>query len=364
MKKLLFAFTISLLLLVGCIHSQEKTSKIETIKIGWIGPLTGPSAVLGMDSITAAQIAVDEVNAAGGIQGKKIELFFEDDQYITKQSLTAYEKLVNQNKVQAIIIQTYGAVFALAERAQKDRVVLLDTMDCNTQLVESGKNTFCLATDSDSLADVLANYANTHFKKVGILAFNSDAFMPYIQEQFTKTYTGEAVVEKYAADVTDFRSILLKMKNEGVEALVLLGYDETGTAMKQAYDLEMNVPFLTTGTLTSPPLQEAAQGHAEGTVFAFWTIDKNTPEAKKFDETFAARKGRAPILDLATYPTYDGMKYLAYALQSSNQPLAEALVHVSGFKGITGASQMAMDRSVRIPEGLFRLEQGKPVKIQ
>lgn len=338
----------------------------ETIKIGWMGPLTGQSAVLGMDSIVAAQIAVDEVNENGGVNGRKLEIIVEDDQYDTVKSVSAYNKLVHVDGVKVILINTYGGVFALADQAKKDGVILMDPLDCNSELVGLNDNVFCLATDSESIADVLAEQANERTKKVGILFFNSDSFMPLVKDFFLQKFDGEAVlVEGISAGETDFRTSLAKMIDGDVDGIVLLGYDEMGIAMKQSRDLGFRGQFFMPGTVTSPSLQEAAQGNAEGTILAFWNAPENNEITKKFDEEFMARQGRRPILDLATYPSYDAVKVIALALEKgeSASSVRDELLKIKGFDGVTGKVSFSQDRSASIFESAHELKEGRPVLI-
>jgi branched-chain amino acid transport system substrate-binding protein len=347
MKKTLIICTfIVLIFLTGCAQN--------TVKIGWVGPLTGPSAVLGMDSLTAAEIAVEEINIQGGIDGKQVELIFEDDQYVISKAITAYHKLVDVNKVDVIIINTYGSVFALAEEAKTDNIVLIDPLDCNSELSALGNHVFCLATDSESIAEVLASEAKG---KAGILFRNTDNFMPLVKDVFVEEYDGEVLIEAYTETDKEFRTVLAKFMEEDVESLVLLGYDETGLAMRQARTLGFEGEFYTTGTITSPPLQELAQGEAEGTTFAFW----DAPESS-FTDKFIATKGRPPILDLASYPTYDTIKVLTKALESEKD-LKQALLEVEEFEGVTGKVKFDKDGAIRIKEEAFILKEGKPEKV-
>jgi len=365
MEKLKIAIALSLLLLiVGCIQTPTGAVVKEPVKIGWIGPITGQSAVLGMDSITAAEIAVSDINSRGNIQ---VQLIAHDDQYNTRKAVDAYNKLVNIDKVKVIVISTYSGVFALAEKAKQDGVILMDPLDCSTDLVNLGDNVFSIATHSEGIAKVLADQAEEiNAKKVGILYFNSDRFMPLMKDVFVKEFDNEIVLKQaYSAGEADFRTSLLKMVHNKVDAIVLLGYDETGLAMKQARELGFKGQFLTTGTVTSPTLQEAADGHAEGTIFAFWNADKDKEPTKSFTAKFIEKKGRPPILDLATYPTYDNVMVIAEVMSKTNniEEIKQELLKIKDFEGVTGKVTIAPDGGARIAETPFILQQGRPVAI-
>jgi branched-chain amino acid transport system substrate-binding protein len=357
-----------ILAIIGGVYLSG-TDRGDVIKIGWVGPQTGQSAVLGMDSFVAAQIAVEELNEEGGINGKRVELIIEDDQYDTTKATSAYQKLVNTDRVKFIFANTYGSIFALAKQAERDGVLLIDPLDCNGELAGLSENVFCLATDSESIAEVLADHANSkELNKVGILYWNSDLFMPLVERIFKQNFNGQAFSEAYVAGTVDFKTQLTKMINSGIQGLVLLGYDETGIAMKQARDLGFRGQFYTTGTITSPPLQQAAQGHAEGTIFAFWDAPKTEGSAAAFTNKFIAKKERPVILDFASYPTYDAIKVWAVAANNANSTdvnkVKKELLKINNYQGVTGMISFQPDGSVRIKESAYILTNGIPILVK
>ncbi len=368
-KTIFVGIILAMVLVAGCAKAPETPAKTEgPIKLGWIGPMTGQSAVLGMDSITSAQIAVDEINAAGGINNRKVQLIAEDDQYDITKAVNSYNKLVNVDGVKIIVLNTYGSVFALSDRAKQDGVLLIDPLDCNSALTALGSHVFCLATDSESIGKVLSDQAKANgLKKIGIIHWNSDTFMPLVKDSFVKNYDGATVVEAYSAGTTDFKTTITKMQQQGVDGFALLGYDETGIAMKQARELGFKGLFFTTGTVTSPPLQEAAKGAANGTILAFWDAPKTQEPAKSFNDKFIAVKGRPPILDLASYPTYDTIKVLAIAIgtagDSDTTKVGQALLGVQNYKGVTGDVSFPSDRAMRIQETAHILNNGAPLPV-
>lgn len=362
MKKILIVIIVILAVVFFLAQGQDTES--ENIRIGWIGPQTGQSAVLGMDSATAAQMAVDEINENGGIDGKMIELFIEDDQYITPKTVSAYRKLVEVHDVEIIMINTYSGLQTLAERAHQDDVVLIDPLDCNTIIEQLGENIFCLATDTESIAQVLYDYANEQeYKRAGVIYFNSDTFMPYVKDVFIEGFEGEVFAHGHTADVNDFRTVLTSLKDQDIDTLVFLGYDETGLAMKQARELGIEVQFLVTGTVTSPSLQEAAEGTVEGAMIAFWEAPGDEV-ALEFKRKFEDIAGRPPILDLATYPTYDTVYAISEGYKNNPNDIREGLLEVQGLRGTTGDISFSPVGSVRIIESLFEFKDGQVIAVE
>lgn len=367
-----------LILVIGGIwyfsRSQQQTADLSgPIKIGYIGPLSGPSAVLGMDAIKAIEIAVDDANAKSGDSDRKIKVIAEDDQYLTQKTVDAYNKLVNIDKVKIILVSTYGGVFAIADRAKQDGVLIIDPLDCNSDVAMIDKNVFCLATESESIGHSLADYAISQGKlKAGVLYSTKDNFMSLVKDSFKQRYesgSGKIFEDNFLYTDSDFKTILTKMKANGVNVLVILGHDEQGIIMKQARDLGITAQFLTTGTITSPPAQEAARGNAEGTVFAYWDADANNAIAKDFLQKFIAKVGRGPILPLTTHPAYDTVKLLAEKiLPSENENdiagLKDKILKVKNYQGSTGIINFGSDGAARIKESAWQLVKGVPVKIK
>ncbi|MFA6269203.1 MAG: ABC transporter substrate-binding protein [archaeon] len=369
MKLIVGLIAFVLIFSIGAIAYQNtalfaQVTSDETISIGWIGPLTGPSAVLGMDSITAAEIAVKEINSGGGINGKKLKLITEDDQYVSTKTISAYQKITQIDGAKIVLVNTYSGIFALAKQAQKDGVILIDPLDCSSLISALNENVFCLATDSESIANVLSSEAKKQGNSAGIIYFIGDQFMPQIKEWVSQKFSGKIVSESYSPGVLDFKTIIEKMKFEKVDSLILLGYDETGVAMRQARELGFSGQFITTATITSPSLVEASKGAANGTIFAFWSADANRAETKEFNKSFLEEKQRLPILDLATYPTYDTVKAIAKALGVvKNKNVLEIRTALLGvnFWGTTGEVNFNQTRASKIPEQAYRLENGKVV---
>lgn len=366
---------IVVLIIAGVWISNKEPSVVssEPIKIGYIGPLTGPSAVLGMDAIKAVEIAVSDVNNSGGVKGRKVELISEDDQYLTKNTVSAYEKLVNADKVKVIMIASYGGLFAVMDKAEKDGVIIINPLDCNKAVANASKNIFCLATETESIGISLAKQMLAEGKKnAGIMYSTKDTFMAIVTEAFKKEFEtggGKIQIEAFNYEDKDFRTQLLKLKGLGVEGLVLLGHDETGLIMKQARDLGMKQPFYTTGTITSPVAQELAVGNAEGTIFAYWDADKTNGQAKLFEDKFIALVGRGPILPLTTHPAYDVTNILLKKVfvningEITASSVKSGLLKIANYQGSTGMVTMNKEGAAPIAESAFRLVKGVPVKI-
>jgi branched-chain amino acid transport system substrate-binding protein len=376
-KKLIWGVVIVIVVILGIYLINKSPTPVvdlsQPIKIGYIGPLTGPSAVLGMDAVKAVEIAVADANTLGGVNGRKVELISEDDQYLTKNTVSAYEKLVNVDKVKVIMVASYGGLFAVMDKAAKDGVVIINPLDCNKEVANASTNIFCLATETESIGTSLANQMLSEGKKTaGIMYSTKDTFMAIVTNAFKKEFEakgGKVQIESFNYEDKDFRTQLLKLKNANVEGLVLLGHDEVGLIMKQARDLGLKQVFYATGTITSPVAQELAVGNAEGTIFAYWDADTTNGEAKSFEDKFKALVGRGPILPLTTHPAYDATNILlkkvlpAIKGEITANAIKSGLLKISNYQGSTGLVTINKNGAAPITESAFKLIKGVPTKI-
>lgn len=341
-------------------------AKAETIKIGWIGPLTGNSAVLGIDSMQAAQLAIEEANSDPENKNK-FRLIVEDDQYETSRTVSAYSKLAAQGVV-AIIVSTYGGVFAIANRAQKDDIVIINPLDCNDAIADLPDNIFCVATQSESVGQVIAeDIQKNNSGPVAIIYDEKNPFMTLVANTIMDLMV-ENTTFLYAVDqsASDFKSNLLRAKSKKVLSIVFLGHDPMGGAMHQARSLGLESQFYTVGTITSPGYQELAGRSAEGALVAYWEAPNNF-KLKEFLKKFETKVGRMPILQLATIPTYDVSNIITTSLKNKADPSSaqirnyfQGLKNYSGVSGIITIDDDGASRSIR--ETLYRFTGGKLVR--
>ena len=369
-KSLWIIGVIIVVLILGFVAINNKSGDGDTIKIGYIGPLTGDVAILGIEASNSIKLAINNINEQGGINGKQVELIIEDDQYDTAQTVSAYEKLVNQNNVETVIISTYGGVFAVAERAEQDNVLVVDPLDCDQDIADLPDNVFCIAKETKDLADVIADYSiDQGYSNIGILHSTTDNFMPSVALMFEQRIGNNADVqiEKYTSGTTDFKTSLLKLKEK--DALVFLGYDEIGIAIKQASDLGLDQPRLTIPSVaTTPSIQEASQKTIDGIYFSFYAPPEENAKATKFYNDYESEYGRPPIVYVATDHAYDSINILLTEILPGAENIEdkiEKMHQVSDYEGVSGKLTMGSDGRINgILIRLYKLEGLAPVYIQ
>ncbi len=327
------------------------------IKIGWIGPLTGNSAVLGIDSVKVIERQFAKYNTGQGTSGTKLKLVVEDDQYTTAKAVQAYKKLVKQDGAKIIFTLTYSAVISLAPMAEKDGVILIDPLDCDQTLAKLPASTFCIAKPTEDLAYTLIEHAVANKKlPLGIIYFNGDAFPVNMFNESVKKLKELGITEYlsagYDVNTTDFKSILQKFKSKNIKSLLLYGYDPLGLAMYQARSLGVDAEFYTVATVTSPGFQAAAKGTADGALVAVWEAPR-TPAYQSYLEEFQKLEGRQPFFDISTVPSYDTANIIIDYIKTNTSAELEAkkfqtyLLELKDYQGLSGIITMDPDGATR-----------------
>ena len=231
--------------LTGCGSNSSSSSKKDADKyyIGGIGPTTGATAIYGTAVKNGAQIAVDEINAAGGINGKQIEYRFEDDQNDAEKSVNAYNTLKDWGMQMLVGTTTTAPCIAVAGKTASDNVFQITPSASSPDVLSSGNgNVFqvCFTDPNQGVASAQYIAENKLATKIGIIYDSSDVYSSGIEEKFeaeAKTQ-GLNIVSKaaFTADSkTDFGTQLQKAKDAGADLLFLpIYYQEASIILKQA----------------------------------------------------------------------------------------------------------------------------------
>ena len=231
--------------LTGCGSNSGSSSKKDADKyyIGGIGPTTGATAIYGTAVKHGSQIAVDEINAAGGINGKQIEYRFEDDQNDAEKAVNAYNTLKDWGMQMLVGTTTTAPCIAVAGKTASDNVFQITPSASSPDVLSSGNgNVFqvCFTDPNQGVASAQYIAENKLATKIGIIYDSSDVYSSGIEEKFeaeAKTQ-GLNIVSKaaFTADSkTDFGTQLQKAKDAGADLLFLpIYYQEASIILKQA----------------------------------------------------------------------------------------------------------------------------------
>lgn len=328
--------------------SEAAGTKIgDTIKLGVNLEVTGDVAAYGVPEKQAVDLAVKEINDAGGVDGKKIELVSKDNKSDNAEAATVTTNLATQSKVNAIVGPvTSGAVASASPNAQSAAVPLVTpsgTQD-NLTVDKNGKTYDYIfrTTFIDSYqGEVLARYATENMKadKVVLYFDNSTDYAKGVAEEFKKNYKGEIVAEEnYQAKDTDFQSALTNLKDKDFDAIVLPGYyQEAGPLLKQMREMGIDAPVIGPDGLADDKLTELAGAKNVTDVsyisgFSATSSDKAAEFAKKFE----AEYGDAPSMFAAL--AYDSVYMIAEASEDAktSKDIAKNLANIKDFERVTG----------------------------
>lgn len=238
---LLLAVVLGATLMVGC-GAEEAADAGDTIKIGGIGPITGGAAVYGNAVKNGAQIAVDEINAAGGINGCQIEFKFEDDEHNAEKAVNAYNTLTDWGMDILMGTVTSAPCVAVAENTKADNMFQLTPSGSSVDIISSNDNVFqvCFTDPNQGVASADYIADNNIASKVAVIYDSSDVYSSGIYEKFASEASTKGIeivaAEAFTADnKTDFTTQLQKAKDGGAELVFLpIYYQEATLILSQA----------------------------------------------------------------------------------------------------------------------------------
>jgi len=322
------AFTIGL---VGCGGSSKKE---DTIVLGYIGPLTGESALWGEVESNTLKMLVEETNANGGIIGKQIDLKIYDNRGDAVETTNAARKAIQNDGVVAFIgpDSSSGAI-ALDEVCDEYGIPHITTTGTNykvTQREEDGsvrKYAFRICLSDPQLGDIMGGYAidKLGYKKVAILYEITSEYSLGITQNFTdafETKGGEIVAsEAYKTGDVDFRAQLSKIKEVGdFDALMIpANYKEVGLIAQQARSLGIEAPFLGVDAWMMQDLFEIAKDEVQGAVFPC-AMDVNAESLQEFKTAFQEKWDMDPDKGgTDAYLAYDCFELIKYAIEKAGE---------------------------------------------
>lgn len=378
----LTAGLVSVITLAGCSTAATSTSAsttaaANTIKIGLNYELSGAVSTYGTSLVQGIELGFKEINAAGGVLGKQVELVKVDNKSTTEEAANVSSRLATRDNVVAILgPATSGNTKAALAPATANKVPIISasataddvTLDSNGKVREYVFKT-CF---SDSFQGItMANFASKELKftKAAILRDNTSDYSKGLTKAFTDTFKalGGTIVkeEAYQAKDTDFKTLLTSIKAANPEVIFIPGYyEEVGLAIKQARELGITAPVLGADGFDSPKLVEIAGKDALENVYYsnHYTSSDTSPDVVKFKNAYKAANGADP--DAFNALGYDLAYLVADALKRAGAPdrqkLTAALAATKDFKGITGSLTMDAFHNPIKAVTILKVEGGVP----
>jgi branched-chain amino acid transport system substrate-binding protein len=324
----------------------------EAIKIGVAEALSGGAAQYGISIRNGFQLAADEINAAGGVNGSQIELVIEDDQGKKDEAINAFKKLIFQDKALMLFGPTLSNSAQAADPiAQASKIVVFGTSNTADGITTIGDHVFRNSvTEADVLPVTIRTAAKlANIKKVAVLYGNDDVFTKSGYDNFKKALEDQKMpvttTETFAKGDVDFKAQLTKIKATHPDALVLSALLAEGAPiMVQARQLGLNVPVIGGNGMNSVKVFDLAKGASDGLwVGSPWSIENRTPQNNSFIVAYTRKYSSAP--DQFAAQAYDAMHIATEALKkvklsgnlAKDREAVQAALPAIKWTGATGA---------------------------
>ncbi|HXT40058.1 MAG TPA: ABC transporter substrate-binding protein [Candidatus Angelobacter sp.] len=363
---------LAALTLCGCSKdSSSGGASANTIKVGEFASLTGKEAAFGQSSHKGTALAIDEINASGGVLGKKLELITEDNQTKAGESATIVRKLISRDKVVAVLGEVAsGRSLEAAPICQANKIPMISPSSTNPKVTEQGDYIFRVCFIDPFQGTVMAKFAKDTLKarKVAVL---SDVAAPYsvglaqfFKERFTADGGTIVAEQKFSSGDKDFKAQLTAIKAANPEAIFVPSYyTEAGLVVLQARQLGIDVPLFGGDGWEAPELIQIGGQALEGCYYStHYSPEDQSPAVQKFVKTFQTKyNGETP--DAMAALGYDSAMVLADAIKragGTDEPrLRDAIAATKDFSGVTGKTTLDANRNASKSAVIITVKDGK-----
>ncbi len=343
----------------------------EPIKIGEYASLTGKEAGFGQTSHHGVLLAIEEINAAGGVDGRPFELAYEDNQTKPGESATAVKKLISRDKVVALIGEVSSTrTLEAAPIAQKEKIPMIAPAATNEKVTKVGNYIFRVCFIDPFQGQVMAKFATEqlHAKKVAVLSSVSNAYSLGLAKSFKETFTAAGGViaseKNFSEGDKDFRAQLTAVKADDIDAIFVPSYyTEAALIVRQARELGVNVPIFGGDGWEDEQLLKIGGDAMNGCYYSTHFSAENTdPKVVDFVARYKKRwDGEVPGAFSAL--GYDAIYVLADAIKragGTDEPaLRDALAATKNFSGASGVTTLDKDRNASKPATIIAIKDGK-----
>ncbi|MGC4015675.1 MAG: ABC transporter substrate-binding protein [Luteolibacter sp.] len=354
--------------LTGC-----KSGGGDTIKVGEFASLTGKEATFGTSSHEGTLLAIEEINAAGGVLGKKLELLTEDDQSKAGEPANAVNKLISKDGVVAVLGEVASSrSLEAGPICQQAGIPMISPASTNPAVTKTGDYVFRVCFTDAFQGAALANFATEKLnaKKIAVFTDVKSDYSKGLAANFKERYlkNGGQIVTSldFNGGDKDFKGQLTTIKSAGVDAIFLPGYyTDVALICKQAKDLGITVPLFGGDGWESETLLSIGKEDVNGNYFStHCAADQGTPKMTAFVEAYKKKfNGKTP--DAMAVLGYDSAMVLAEAMKragtTEGAKLRDAIAATKDYEGVSGKMSLNADRDavkalvfIKIENGAFK----------
>ena len=383
---------VALVAITGWLATGCGGSSSDELVIGEFGSLTGGDATFGQSTKNGVQVALDELQAksAGAIGGLKVRVVVEDDQGRAEEAATVVQKLVNQDRVVALLGEVASSrSLAGAPICQNAGVPMISPSSTNPRVTQVGDYVFRMCFLDDFQGNVMARFVadSLKIKKVAILKDVRSDYSVGLAQYFTQGFAakgGTVVVEQsYSAGDQDFRAQLTAIKAKKPQAVIVPGYyTEAGLIARQARELGITVPLVGGDGWESAQLLQIGGDALNGCYYSnHWALDRQDPALQRFLATYRAKFKSDPdaigglaydaanVLfgSLATLATQDPQTFKGFASskagtearKAADAKLRDLIAATANYAGVTGMITLDQNRNASKPAVIIEIKDGK-----
>ena len=364
-------FGLLLALFGGVIAITSCNKKQETgIPIGQFTSLTGAQATFGQSNDRGVQLAVEEINAAGGVLGQPLRIITKDNQSKPGETSTVVRELITRNKVVALIGEVAsGRSLEAAPIAQRSGIPMISPASTNEKVTEVGDHIFRVCFIDPFQGTVCAKFArkNLGVTKAAILTDVSKDYSMGLTKSFREEFTKQGGVisgeQSYSGGDKDFNAQLTAIKADNPQVIFLPAYyTEAPLIIRQARQLGITVPFVGGDGWDSPELIEVGGSSVEGSYFSnHFSEQSKDPRVVAFVD--ACRKKYKVDPDAMVALGYDSVYLLADAMKRAGTTdpakVTAALAATKDFPGVTGNITLDAHRNPTKPAVMLQVKNGK-----
>src|SRR2546421_8727112 len=376
MRRMSAKFLVCMLALaVGCKKEPESGGNVGgadtgVIKIGEVGSMTGTEATFGTSSDRGIQLAVKEVNGAGGINGRQIQVIALDDEGKPEEAATAATRLIASEHVLALLgeVASTRSLF-MAPKAQAAKVPMVSPSSTNEKVTQVGDYIFRACFIDPFQGYVMAKFGRENLKvaRAAILKDVRNDYSVGLAKVFSQNFRkmGGQIVdeESYSSGDVDFKAQLTNIKNATPDALYVPGYyTDVGLIARQTREVGMTIPLMGGDGWDSERLYEIGGAALEGSYFSnHYSVDDPSPRIQEFVAKFKKAYG-GQVPDSLAAQAYDAAGMLFDAMKRAKDltgpSIREALAQTRDYRGVTGDITMDEKRNATKPAVVLRVGKG------
>ncbi|MFP4409301.1 MAG: ABC transporter substrate-binding protein [Spirochaetaceae bacterium] len=377
MKRL--ALLVLLLLPLTLAFGSGQTEESDTITIGGILDLSGPTSVWGNAVANGAELAVDQINADGGIGGRQLELKVYDVKLSPQEAISAYNRLVDQDRATAVVgppISNIGLSIAPVTESKGVPVVgsFIDPRATTKENGEPWQNMFLMQPSSVQYSEIIADFAlqELDLENIAIMYDQSNAFSVSLVEPF-RAYVneqgGEVAIEvTYKAEDKDFRTQLSQIKQSGADGVYLPIYvQEAVLTLQQAQEVGLDIPIIGGLDFAPPFTSLLPDGELADGIYVANNYSESEPQLKDVREAYMEKFGEEPINK--AYLGYDKVLIIADAIRradsSDPQAVSEAIESTENLRATTGVITISDEthQPVGLSMVMYQIQDGEYEEI-